>query len=71
MSDDELNAARERMELYRRMERVVDFWTPIEPETGDYYMAVFFMHYTDLEQLRYQVKNAEAGMQRREEQGGD
>jgi len=47
------------MELYRRMDRVVDFWTPIEPETADYHMAVFFMHYTDLEQLRCQVKGAE------------
>ena len=65
MSEGELSAARERMELYRRLDRVVDFWTPIEPETADYHMVNFFIHYDDLEQLRSDVEIAEAVMEER------
>lgn len=60
-----------RLECWKRMNAVVDYWTKIEPETADYYMCQFFICYENATELEGIVRSAERSMDnhRRERRG--
>jgi len=52
-----------RLELYGRMNKVVMYWTEHDPVCADQFMAHFFIHYLDLEQLEQTVRSAELSLE--------
>lgn len=51
-----------RLALHRRLDRVVSYFTPLEPATADTFMCQFFIDYEDLAQLERLVASAERAM---------
>lgn len=62
----------DRHELWRRFNVVVEYWTPLEPATADYYMCQFFILYENEQELARAAEIAEQTMRedQQERQGG-